>query len=80
MISLNTNMPVSLKLTPEEFIDTLEKHLNLARYGLRDGIVYEYERVGWNDYDFVPVKDQDSLVCRRVREQFAAIEVLKKYL
>ena len=55
-IKITIDIPTQITLTHDQLIMSLSKALYLDGYMLEDDVVYEYTRVSYDDYGYVPIK------------------------
>ena len=69
-IKITIDIPTQITLTHDQLIMSLSKALYLDGYMLKDDVLYEYTRVSYDDYDYVPIKiehDYQKNIVRKLK-------------
>ena len=61
-------------------IKVIRDRIHLGEYSLIDGKLHRYERISWDDYEFIPVNDLNEETENKIKSVLMAIKTLEEFL
>lgn len=77
-VTIKVNVPTDIRLDEDQVLKCLEQLLNVKGYTIEDSVVYQYDRVSYDDYDYVRVDSPSPELIRRLQLFKDLTDVLSK--
>ena len=78
-MKVSAKQVIEIEISPQEFVNELRKKFGVIDFKIVDNEIYHYERVTWDDYDYVKFKGDDDR-CSEIKENLEIIANLVQKL